>query len=280
MATKLTYIKPLEDIARKGYPHTKVLSAFMRLAACVLCGPDMRHRQWYQAVCAGVPSAYRMLQMPNREAQYLEEVSHWNREDLTLFAHAFGSMLIDAENNLYDDVLGRVYMEWSGNGVKQMGGEFYTPIELCYMISKLSVRDADFDKPEPITLNDCSCGSGNMMLGSIRVMHQDLKVPSTQCLWMLQDISSIACDMAFINCCLYGVPAVVIHGNSLSRTEWNRYYTPWYPVAHGNFEAQAEEIAEPQSVFEVTPERVMVKSSKTLERVLTGQNSLFMLEME
>lgn len=254
----------------------------MRIAACCLCSPTMRPEQWYDAVVRGVPQAYRMLKVPEREAQYIEEAQRWEKSHLPLFREAFFLMLQDASRNEYDDVLGRVYMEWGSKGGKALGGEFYTPMNLCYMIAKMTLEEHIFNASEAITFNDCSCGSANMMLGSIRVMHEDFGLDSTRCQWVLQDISSIACDMAFINCCLYGVPAVVIHGNSLSRNTdaWHNYYTPWYPIALGNLEAKAKETTEPQPVFEVTPNKVFLKSSKQLEGLLAAQGALFALEME
>ncbi len=269
----LTYTKLLEQIARDGIDHIKVLSAFMRFGACVMCGPDLRHQQWYQAVCARVPSAHRMLRVPHREEQYIAEAKLWKKEHLVLFGQAFGAMVLDAENNLYDDVLGRVYMEWSGSGAKKHGGEFYTPIELCYMMAKFTLSETSFEKPEPEALMDNACGSGNMMLGSIRVMHEDLGLPSTRCQWWLQDISSIACDMAFINCCLYGVPAVVVRGNSLVDEIREYHYTPWYPVAHGTLNPVLEQVETQEPSVPTIP----AKPNKKLERILHSQNPLFSL---
>jgi hypothetical protein len=142
------------------------------------------------------------------------------------------------------------------------------------MMAKFTLSEASFDVSEPQTMMDNTCGSGNLMLGSIRVMHQDLDIPSTQCQWTLQDISSIACDMAFINCCLYGVPAVVIRGNSLKDEVWERHYTPWYPVAHGKLEPRTEN-TQPPPAPALTPAK---KPNKKLERILGGQNPLFSLE--
>jgi N-6 DNA Methylase len=238
---KLTYTKPLESIARNGFDRTRVLSAFMRLAACCLCGPTLRPEQWYSAVRSGVPAAFRMLQIPNREAQYLEEASHWDAKHMPLFAEAFHLMLEDAARYEYDDVLGTVYQEWAGLRVKQSTGEFYTPIEICYLMALMNLEPSRFSMDRAIDMNDASCGSGNMMLGAVRVTHE-LGYPSTQMLWVLQDISRTACDMAFINCCLYGVPALVSHRDTIRMTEWDANYTPWYPVAHGKLERAPRDV--------------------------------------
>lgn len=37
--------------------------------------------------------------------------------------------------------------------------------------------------------------------------------------------------MAYIQLCLYQIPAVVIHCNTLTMEEWSRWYTPYaFPV--------------------------------------------------
>src|ERR1700689_5266140 len=50
------------------------------------------------------------------------------------------------------------------------------------------------------------------------------------------DINRTACDMAFINTSLWGIPTRVIHGNSLSNEYWAawsniHYIAPWLPYA-------------------------------------------------
>lgn len=261
---KLEYPKILEAIARHGHDHARVLGAFMRIAACCMVSQHLRSGQWYHAVINGVPNASRMLEVANREAQCVEELQRWEKPDRDLFGQAFGAMLIDAQNNEYNDVLGYIYMEWSGQKMKQWSGEFYTPIDLCYMIAKMSLNETSFLEPEPVTFNDCACGSGNMMLGTIRAM-REINIPATRCVWVLQDIAKIGCDMAFVNSCLYGVPALIIHGDSLTLKEWNRYYTPWYPIAHGNLNQNA--------VAEKPPAPIL--SHPMLEKLLQRQDSLF-----
>ena len=47
------------------------------------------------------------------------------------------------------------------------------------------------------------------------------------------DIEIRAVHMAYIQLSLYGIPAVVIHGNTITCQEYNRWYTPMY--IHGNW---------------------------------------------
>lgn len=42
------------------------------------------------------------------------------------------------------------------------------------------------------------------------------------------DIDIKCVYMAYIQLSLYGIPAVVVHGNSLTVEEWSKWYTPIY----------------------------------------------------
>ena len=55
--------------------------------------------------------------------------------------------------------------------------------------------------------------------------------------FVAQDIDIRCVWMAYIQLSLYGIPAMVIHGNTLTMEEWDRWYTPYASVpfskAHG-----------------------------------------------
>lgn len=44
--------------------------------------------------------------------------------------------------------------------------------------------------------------------------------------FVAQDIDIRCVWMAYIQLSLYGIPAVVIHGNTLTMETWSRWYTP------------------------------------------------------
>ena len=72
------------------------------------------------------------------------------------------------------------------------------------------------------------------------------------------DINRTACDMAFINTTLWGIPTRVIHGNSLSLECWAawsniHYVTPWLRPA---LPPEASEQGKPPEPAEV--ERIKV----------------------
>ncbi len=76
------------------------------------------------------------------------------------------------------------------------------------------------------------------------------------------DVNRTACDMAFINTTLWGIPTRVIHGNSLSLEFWAawsniHFITPWLPLALRLWSPDALEQGQPPKKAEV----VAIKAS-------------------
>ena len=75
-------------------------------------------------------------------------------------------------------------------------------------------------------INEPTCGSGTMVIGAVWAMKQkDFDFRHTS-FFVAQDIAIRCVWMAYIQLSLYGIPAVVIHGDTLAMKEWSRWYTP------------------------------------------------------
>lgn len=75
-----------------------------------------------------------------------------------------------------------------------------------------------------------ACGSGTLILGAIWVMQKQKFDFQHKSFFVAQDIDIRCVWMAYIQLSLYGIPAVVIHGNTMSMEEWDRWYTPYAAV--------------------------------------------------
>jgi hypothetical protein len=90
--------------------------------------------------------------------------------------------------------------------------------------------DNDFKIPEKgfITLDEPSCGSGSLVLAFAEAMTaKDLNY-CEQLVVRATDIDPKCVHMAYIQLSLYGIPAVIIRGETLSLKEYTRWYTPMY----------------------------------------------------
>lgn len=160
------------------------------------------------------------LSAGQREAQYMQVIKNYTKAEHLLFAEAFAEAIEEMERRPFTDILGTFYMEGGHRGDQQHRGEFYTPRELCLLNARttLSQKD-DGTTKRPFTVLEPSCGSGNMILAMAEILG-DLR---TNMRVTAVDIVASACDMAYINTTLWGVPAVIYHGNTLTNEMWARY---------------------------------------------------------
>ncbi len=190
-----------------------------------------------------------------REAEYLEEVKRWERPDLDVFASALGALILEMEQHPFQDLLGSYYMEFalSQNG-QQRNGEFHTPAAICELMASLTVGDmSHFPAEGPIAVSEPACGAGAQILALGKHCPPDvlrrLRVTAV-------DISRTACDMAFINTTLWGIPTRIIHGNTLSLECWAawsniHYIMPWLPLALRLETQEAKEQGQPPKEAEI-----------------------------
>ena len=114
----------------------------------------------------------------------------------------------------------------SGGSAAQWNGEFYTPRDVSYFMAKMMLGDAEIPGDRPLTLSEPACGSGGMVLAFAEALGERGIAPNR--VWVeARDASRHACDMAYVNLTLCGIPAVVIHGNTLTMQEHARWRTPW-----------------------------------------------------
>lgn len=221
--------KILERLSHR-HDTRKVFDAFVRLAACALA-------------------------MQTREADYLEEAKRWDRSELGLFAEALAALVAEMESCPFEDLIGGCYMEFAlSQKGQQWHGEFHTPKTICDLMARITLGDMDSLPSEGhISVCEPACGAGAMILSLGEAcpseVRRRLRVTAI-------DISRTACDMAFINTTLWGIPTRVIHGNSLSNEFWAawsniHYIAPWLPLALRIQSPEAMKQGEPPKPVEV-----------------------------
>ncbi|TAK93479.1 MAG: SAM-dependent DNA methyltransferase [Verrucomicrobia bacterium] len=201
----------------------RVFDGFTRLAACALAAQT-------------------------REAEYLDEAKRWEKPDLELFAEALGALVSEMESRPFEDLIGGYYMEFAlSHKGQQWNGEFHTPKNICDMMARMLFDLESLPTEGPITVCEPACGSGAMILAVGEAcppeLRRRLRVTAI-------DINRSACDMAFINTTLWGIPTRVIHGNSLPLEFWAawsniHYIAPWLPLALRIKTPEAAEQGEP-----------------------------------
>ncbi|MEO5913335.1 MAG: N-6 DNA methylase [Luteolibacter sp.] len=239
--------KFINEIASRKSAAVTVFADFCRMSAC--------------ALAAG-----------SREEEYLEVARRYTRDELSDISQAFAHLVQEMERHPFADLLGPFYIECAAHSSKQARGEFYTPPEISKLMARVlfDVEAAKLKK-EPITLNEPACGSGGMVLAVAELFAPDavdlLRVTA-------QDINPVAADMAYINLTLWGIPARVILGDTISKSatrEWMNVH--WFRVGENSrrlaqrFMEVAEEIEAPTSTVDLGQirESLELKSQLTFD---------------
>lgn len=200
---KITVAKALSRLEGTHRP-ADVFNAFCKVAAC--------------ALSAGF-----------REEEYAEEIKRWPSGASDIFAEALAALIVDMEDHPFRDRLGPAYMELLSTSAAQWGGEFHTPAEVCELMAQMMIADQPPPTEGPIKLCEPACGAGAQILAAAHAIGPEnvrrLRV-------LAVDVARTACDMCFINTTLWGIPTVVIHGNTLSGVEWAKWPNIHMRLAH------------------------------------------------
>ena len=155
-----------------------------------------------ELVAITISNSVDKKQWQEREERYLTIVKQYEKEEVYLFASMFGDLVMTlqthSENRRFEDVLGKVFHELELHN--KWKGQYFTPSPVCDVMAQ-------------ITLQDCE---------------EIIKETG-------MDIDSKCVHMAYIQLSLYGIPAVVVHGDTLSLKTWSTWITPIYLL--NNFKA-------------------------------------------
>lgn len=182
-----------------------------------------------EMACLALSNAVDRGQYEAREARYLEIVGKYPREEVERFPRMLGHLTLALEQccltGEMDDVLGKVYMLAElGN---DCAGQFFTPFEISRLIAGVQVGDgAQVRELGFIDLLEPACGAGGMVIAMAEALqHAGLKYQQAMHATCI-DIDARCVHMTYLQLSLLHIPAIVLHGNSLTNEVWSRWYTP------------------------------------------------------
>ena len=222
MAKKETYvshdtrvkeiIKVIESIAYKHGIST-VFDDYLTIASCA------------------VSNTVDKVHFDEREALYMQTIKKYSKEELQKFVELHAMVVNALEQSLYSsDLLGELYH--SLNQSNSRNGQFFTPIHIAEFMAEamLGPKCTEIEEKGHVTLCEPTCGSGVMVIAAANSLYKNHYNPS-------QNMCVLACDndircakMAYIQLSYLGIPAVVVHGDSLAMQEYARFYTPVYMI--------------------------------------------------
>ncbi|HHH9441341.1 TPA: N-6 DNA methylase [Pseudomonas aeruginosa] len=175
-----------------------------------------------------ISNAADLLHRESREQEYLRLIRKYKPAHHGIFSTLLGELQLALEKAPCD-ILGQLFMELGASTAQT--GQFFTPVSITDVLGGLAlgngnqVREMIEDKGF-FTVSEPASGSGAMII-SLALQLQELGINYQQHMHAtLVDIDSRAVHMAYLQLSLLHIPAIVVHGNSLTLQEHSRWRTP------------------------------------------------------
>lgn len=166
-----------------------------------------------------------------REKAYLATIGKYQKEEQALFPQMVAELTLELEDQVtlgeFKDVLGEAFHELELHN--KWKGQFFTPQSVSDLMGRI-VMDKEtirrnVDTFGYVNINEPCVGAGAMLFGFMNAFRAEGFNHSKQILAVAQDVDERCVWMAYIQLSLYGIPAIVLHQNTLSLEQ---YDAPWY----------------------------------------------------
>jgi hypothetical protein len=162
-----------------------------------------------------------------REAQYLAIVKQYKPEEFQQFPPLLGMLAACLEHEP-TDVLGRLYHHLDMQN--DQTGQFFTPYMVCQCMAKMMVLDAKHlvAEQEFIRAQEPCVGSGAMVIALAQALREEGINYQHSLHVTAIDLDIVAVHMAYVQCTLLHIPAIILHGDTLR----GETYSVWRTLAH------------------------------------------------
>lgn len=191
-------------------------------------------QDWLNISAIAISNAVDWTQRAEREEVYFQIVSGYSKAEQKKLAEALAQLVLalQHEQSIHGptDILGQVFHALDLHN--KYKGQFFTPPHVCELMGSITLAGENLQsiiaKKGYITLCEPCIGSGGMVLGVAKAMAYRHLNYQKQMLVTGIDIDIKCVQMAYLQLSLLSIPAVIIHGNSLTHETWSKWHTPAY----------------------------------------------------
>ena len=216
------------DFAARSHGGWKVFEDFLTIAAISISN---------SADPNGIVTSKETI--AEREKRYLSTINNYSKSEQKFLVSMFAELVLELESNFTGnrlphlvDVLGELFHELNFND--HWKGQFFTPQHICDLTGKLVIGDNEKIQKEIsergyFTVYEPCCGGGAMIYGAVNSMFEIGLNPNKNVLVVAGDIDERCVFMTYIQCSLYGIPAVIRQKNALKDEFLGEvWFTPLY----------------------------------------------------
>lgn len=140
-------------------------------------------------------------------------------------------MLSDITDH-FGDHLGEIYMEIEAGN--KSAGQYFTPYYVSKMMTMITLGEKP-DENKIFTLNEPCCGSGGMVVAAADIWNEQGFNYANNALVVANDIDRNCVLMSYLQISFTGLPAVILHQDTLTQKTWDRFFTPAFLLQYPKF---------------------------------------------
>ena len=193
-------------------------------------------QDWLEISAIAISNSVDLANFEDREKRYIEIINQYNKEEQQSLVELFATLIMTLTKEVETggsprDVLGEVF-----HGLElhnKYKGQFFTPNHICeFMGQAVIAGDTEkvINENGYVSVCEPCVGSGGLVIGLAAAMASHKYNYQTEMCVTACDIDIKCVHMAYLQLSLYGIPAKIIHGNSLTGEQWAVWYTPTYIV--------------------------------------------------
>lgn len=212
---KATAVRNIRDDHQKNF--LKIFNS--------LTGKHSRWEIWEDFVtltAIEISNSTDKVNAPERTKMYQTIVSKYSAKEREGMAEMLGEVIMGMEQNPDQDFLGSLYMMCElGN---DHAGQFFTPYSVCQAMSEISFDPARFEDIGFVSVNDCACGAGALLVSFANVCKRHDINYQQKVMFVAQDIDYTVGLMCYIQLSLMGCAGYVVIGDTLINGFWDGRY--------------------------------------------------------
>lgn len=178
--------------------------------------------------CYAISNAVNKENYESREKDYLHIIKNYDEKERTKLTSLFVDfgMILDEcmANKKIHDILGSVYSMKKYYDPHK--GQYFTPEHVASFMAAMTADYANFRSFDVQELSEPTCGSGIMVLKTAENMMQNNINFQDSLLVNAWDVDLTCVLMAYLQFSLYGIPAIVVHGDSITHEIYSQWITP------------------------------------------------------
>lgn len=163
------------------------------------------------------------------EDEYLKIVQKYSNEEIEIILQLIDELIyLLLKGDKLRDVLGEIYQQIGANSNRI--GQVFTPRHIANAMAKMILNTEELSKKEYISIGDPTCGAGVLLIEAANVLNEDNIDYKKKVFMIGQDLDFICVCMTYIQLSIYGIPAAVIYGNTLTQETITTFYTPQFVI--------------------------------------------------